>query len=704
MRPPPARPVFVFVLAVVLTTAAVLGTPYLAPSPSRPAASGQPLQRSPGAEPISPAPPGGLTPTPPSAGDPASAPGPPTAPAEVDLPVLLPVARLGGWSPRVHGAGLSNLLAFDVAGRLWSASVAGTVCVWDASGALVRAWRAHDAPLAGMALTPAGVVTVGRRPLALRLWDRQGVLLREVRLDVTPDRLGVTADGRFAAITSLEPPDPDERGMPVSCVDLAAGTVTWSLRVAMETAWTVVADPAGGALLVGGDGGLLAVDPLRGDVRERAWLPRGHTVYAASVDAGSRRVAASVLPPSVVEVDDCDDDDDDVVAPRPRAALVVWSADDGALVARREVDEDEALGELLLVPGGLLVTRHGAVELRRLPDLEVAWSRRPDDEAGTPALSHDGQTVAWSEGRTGRLQVAALATGELIPPTAVGEDPGHSGHITGLAFRPDGGELLSVDVGGEVIRRRAGDWRVQRRHPVREAAGVWWDRSGARFAVGARDDAGERELQVWDVTSDAPALRLPTGALAAAFTPAGDRLLTFSPFPRRVRLFDALGGVVAERAFADGRRPVGVTEDLHVLVAEDGRVDLEAAEDGRVVGSIPLGDGVTAVWAELSPDGATLALERRGAPGVWLHDARTGAALGRAEGVRVGAWLPGGRAVVVVDGSRVDLVDATGRAVARLGGLDHAPVTELAASPDGRWLVVGGFAGGALLVWDLAGR
>ncbi len=223
--------------------------------------------------------------------------------------------------------------------------------------------------------------------------------------------------------------------------------------------------------------------------------------------------------------------------------------------------------------------------------------------------------------------------------------------------------------------------------------------------VTAEDDARGHREQLWLAPLD--------GGTAAPFGPRTERIRNpaWSPDGRTV-VFEAdlesFRDIWAIGRDGTGLRRLTVTEHgsfepsisatrLAFGTSRDGNAEIYAAAPD---GSAPVrltddvADDVRPVW---SPDGSRLAWisHRGGTARVWTMapdgtDARPlRAAAEKAMDLDL-AWAPdGGRlAVVVQTGARevdIDLVDADGRVVARLGGpgVDEQP----AWSPDGRWLV-----------------
>jgi WD40 repeat protein len=294
----------------------------------------------------------------------------------------------------------------------------------------------------------------------------------------------------------------------------------------------------------------------------------------------------------------CDARSDRELFSRPARALgAVAFRPDGRQVAVQEGAQVKLLGvpdgrEALALPLGADIPVSGfALNLLKLSFsadgrfLAAAWSPRPQAQRGgekgrkaQPAPRTEGKV--W-DARTGRV-VRSFRGPAGEPPRAGGRGEEEAG-VTGLAFRPDGGQLavgvlllgtseaLAPRMLGEVQLWDAATGEVKVAHrPAYPVLAVAYSRDGTRLAA-VGGERGEGKGTVWD-RQGREVLSLSghtRPAQAVAFSPDGARLATGGD--REVRLWDAATGkavltltghkrAVTEVAFTtDGRRLVTAT-------------------------------------------------------------------------------------------------------------------------------------------------
>jgi WD40 repeat protein/serine/threonine protein kinase len=303
------------------------------------------------------------------------------------------------------------------------------------------------------------------------------------------------------------------------------------------------------------------------------------------------------------------------------------------------------------------------------------------------ALSPDG-TVAATGASDGSVRLWDMATARLV-----GSLPPHPGPVRLVAFRGDGGAVLSVGGDGEaLIRPRDGPDRsrppVRLEHPGGALVAAF--RPDGRAVLTAGRDGTAR---VWDAaTGQQLGPRLDHGApiLVAAFSPDGRTALTGGD-DRRVRLWDPATGRSVWTA-SDHRGPLqalAFSPDGGTIASgcAAGLAVLRDPRTGRARGA-PLSHSSTVHVVTFSPDGALLLTASRD----WsarLWKVATGEQAGRARGhlapVESAVFSPDGR--LVLTGSR----DGTARlweadAFRPVGPpLVHSgPVAAVAFGPDGR--------------------
>jgi WD40 repeat protein len=366
------------------------------------------------------------------------------------------------------------------------------------------------------------------------------------------------------------------------------------------------------------------------------------------------------------------------------------------------------------------------------------------------AYSPDEKRLATADGH-GRIRLWDLATGQILPFTA-----DHGTGVISLAFSPDGKWLATV------CPRRVKLWDAATGEQVFDRAGVHWlafgrdgslasavgeevriyevpsgelrrtlrgvvnavfhgtfSPDGRHLAVGGfagyhRSPRGEEgTLQIWDVgTGEAVGepRRYPRLVDSLAYTPDGQRLIVGQHTTTLVTDADTgrmrgqieeplRGGIKAWALSRDGRYLAYAAPDCTVRVW-----DLTDWREAFVL----RGHAIEVAALTFRPDGLQLASsDLDGAVKLWDLGRRSDVRpLARFRGLAGGlVFAPGGRLLAVAPQqmrpppdttSEVRVFDVlTGQEVRRLPG-----GTDVAISPDGRWLAAGGREEGVTL-WDL---
>jgi WD40 repeat protein len=281
-------------------------------------------------------------------------------------------------------------------------------------------------------------------------------------------------------------------------------------------------------------------------------------------------------------------------------------------------------------------------------------------------LSPDGKRALTADAEGG-VHLWDLDTGkELIQPLA------HAGPVVGIAFRPDGRQVLTVShrSAQEPNEVDARLWDAATGEPSEMTLGSQLAPHPAEFSPDGKHVltvCQDRCARVWDSAGgNQVGVSMEHGAAVrrATYSPDGRYVVTASA-DGTARLWDAATGKPATRPLRHGA-PV-----LDASFGPGGRYVLTTGED-RVVRvwetatGEPVGRGLEhdepLTRAAISPDGRhVLSADEGGVVRVW--DAATGAPvvapLKHGAGVRSAAFDPSGRLVITSDGRVVRLWDLT---------------------------------------------
>ncbi len=410
---------------------------------------------------------------------------------------------------------------------------------------------------------------------------------------------------------------------------------------------------------------------------------------------------------------------------------------EGTNAMRPQLSPDGAL----LVYGAESEGRTG-LRVRRLADGQERWLRLPVDRNGLEsrgtrdmlpgyAFTPDGATLvaAWggtlhaidvTSGRETPIPFSAHVTLDIATPLhtpqVIAQGPVRARQLQSLQLGPDGRQVFTAmarvyvqDRAGAVPRRVTRTAQPREYDPVlsrdgRNIAYVTWDATGGHLWTARTDGrAAPRRLTTEAAFYGEPAWTPDGARIVMLRAPVGSARLQPAPVPSDAELVSiaASGGVITRIAAAAGLRRPHFARDVdrvYVFAASTGLVSMRLDGSERRVEAVPSQRG-TAIRAQLSPDGTTLAMQvgntllrtpltpRTGGEARTIDVTGAGAETLAIDGPDSFGWSVDGSALTWVTG-RVVHVARRNAALATASTVDSAAITVELPRASGRGTIV----------------
>ncbi|MFB4278965.1 protein kinase [Nonomuraea sp. MTCD27] len=310
------------------------------------------------------------------------------------------------------------------------------------------------------------------------------------------------------------------------------------------------------------------------------------------------------------------------------------------------------------------------------------------------ALNHDGSLLAVRDERSVRLW--DVRSGR---PVGTGFGGGYTFLVReSMRFSSDG-RFLRLPPGMEVQNTVWVDVRTRR--ALRAPGGALVDELGpdGRYAVTGLNSVDTSQVRVWDLVSGKERtleyLEDWRDATDAVFSADGKVFATVRD--GAVSFWDLATGSALDWTFADGAgtRNVALSPDGALLVTDDDdEIVVYRTADGTELSRVPFATSGVERPSAFGADGRTLRLLGQNGTVLTLRTAEPGGA----RAAEPGRGALGGTTAATVMGTRLEVRNAeTGgsprslRVAAEGEGADDSPCCEVAVSPDGSLVAVGGF-------------
>jgi WD40 repeat protein/DNA-binding XRE family transcriptional regulator len=483
-----------------------------------------------------------------------------------------------------------------------------------------------------------------------------------------------------------------------------------------------------GKTLVATDKNLVKVfDPVSGNLLKTL---AGHQtdVTAIAISADGRRIASGALDGSAIIWDavsgkslfqlsahaqpienlTISPDGKRLVTAGDDAAMRIWDTSDGKLLQEYNEFSGVVGGVTFSPDGSRFAVSDGSIHVWQFSvnttDSQAMISNQElfsIPNAASDTFSPDGSLLAGISGNT--IKIWDAATGrELL------RLDGHTDWVMGLAFSPDGKQLVSASLDGtvKIWSLLPGAESVTVMSPAASfGTRVAFSPNGSMFAT----NGGEGSATLWDAQTGEPRLTVQGHSmevLSVVFSPDSTRFATGSLDGTAI-IWDTANGkkLFTLTAHADGVRDLAFGPEGSLLASGgfDGTTKIWDVKTGKLIREITGHQGLV-LGVTFNPDGTRLATSSTDATAkIW--NVKTGELLftltGHNSGIRDLAYSPDGALLATGsgDGTAILWDASTGSKLRTLIG-HSSGIQSVAFSPDGKYLATGSEDDTAKL-WDV---